>query len=133
SRRIQELVSRTEDHNRALREKASAITEEMRQGLSVDEFCALSALEGIDAEIEATERALAAAREQNAVRTTALFESIVLPSFDTTAIARILDRSLDDLDAAAEARVRAHVARLGARGEEWLADGMHRASREDME
>ncbi len=31
SRWFQELVSRTEDHNRALREKAAAITEEMRQ------------------------------------------------------------------------------------------------------
>lgn len=133
SRRIQGLVERTEGHNRALREKAAAITEEMRQGLSVDDFCVLPALQRVDAEIEATERALAAAREQNAVRTTALFESIVLPSFDTAAIDRILDRSLDDLDAAAEARVRAHVSTLGADGEQWLAEGMQRVSREGME
>lgn len=86
SRRMQGLVERTEEHNRALREKAAAITEEMRQGLSVDDFCVLPPLQGVDAEIEATERALAAAREQNAVRTTALFESIVLPLFDTAAI-----------------------------------------------
>lgn len=133
SRRIQELVERTEEHNRALRERQAEITEEMRQGLSVDDFCAIAALEGVDAEIEATERALAAAREQNAVRTTALFESIILPSFDTAAIDSILDRSLDDLDAAAEARVRAHVARLGAGGEQWLADGMQRVSQEGVE
>lgn len=133
SRRIQELVSRTEDHNRALREKAAAITDEMRQGFSVDDFCMLPALDGIDAEIEATERALAAALEQNAVRTTALLESIVLPSFDIAAIDSTLNRNLDDLAAAAEARVREHVSRLGAGGEQWLADGMQRASREDME
>ena len=132
SRRILELVSRTEDHNRALRERAAVITEEMRRGFSVDDFCALPALQDIDAEIEATERALAAAREQNAVRTAVLFESIVLPSFDTTAINRILERSLDDLDAA-EARVRAHVSTLGAGGEEWLADGMQRLSRQGVE
>jgi wobble nucleotide-excising tRNase len=133
SRRIQELISRTEDHNRALRERAAVITDEMRQGFSVDDFCALPAIQDIDAEIEATQRALAAAREQNAVRTAALFESIVLPSFDTTAINRILERSLDDLDAAAEARVRAHVSTLGAGGEEWLADGMQRLSRQGVE
>ncbi|HXG25926.1 MAG TPA: AAA family ATPase [Candidatus Binatia bacterium] len=133
SRRIQQLVSQTEDHNRALRERAAAITEGVRHGFSVDDFCALPALQGVDAEIEATERALAAAREQNAVRTTALFESLVLPSFDTAAIDSILGRSLDDLDAAAEARVRAHVSTLGAGGEQWLADGMQRGSREGME
>jgi len=133
SRRIQELVSRTEEHNGTLREKAAAITEEMREGFSVEDFCALPALHGVDAEIQATERALAAAREQDAVRATAPFESIVLPSFDTAAIDRILDRRLDDLDAAAEAKVRAHVSLLGAGGEQWLADGMQRVSREGME
>lgn len=133
SRRIQELVSRTEDHNKVLRERVTAIAEGVRLGFSVDDFCALPVLQGVDAEIEATERTLAAAREQNAVRTTALFESIVLPSFDTAAIDGILGRSLGDLDAAAEARVRAHVATLGAGGEQWLADGMHRVAREGVE
>ncbi len=133
SRRIQELVSRTEDHNKALREKAAAITDEMRQGFSADDFCVLPALQRVDEKIEATERALAAVREQNAVRATALFESIVLPSFDTAAIDSILDRSLNDLDIAAEAMVRAHVSRLGVGGEQWLADGMQRLSREGTE
>src|SRR6266511_84729 len=41
SRQIQRLVSRSEDHNRALREKAGAIAEQMREGFSVDDFCAL--------------------------------------------------------------------------------------------
>lgn len=126
SRRIQELVSRIEDHNRALREKAAAIPETTRQGLSVDDFCALPELAGVEAEIEATERALAAAREQDAVRTFPLFETIVLPPFDKEAVERILQRDLPELDAAAEAQVYAHVARLGVGGEQWLSDGMQR-------
>ena len=129
SRRIQELVSRIEEHNRALRERASAITEAVREGFSVDDFCALSELTGLDAEIEATERALAAAREQSAVWASPLFETLVLPAFDTEAIERILSRSLQDLDATAESQVRSHVARLGAGGEQWLADGMRRLLR----
>lgn len=133
SRRIQALVARIEDHNRGLREKAAVITEEMRQGFSVDDFCALPALPGIDAKIDATERALAAAREQNAVRSSPLFETIVLPSFDTAAIDSVLDRGLDDLDAAAEAMVRAHASTLGAGGEQWLADGMRRVPQEGTE
>jgi wobble nucleotide-excising tRNase len=133
SRRIQGLVDRTETHNRALREKAAAITDEMRQGLSVDDFCALPEHRGVDAEIEATERALAAAREQDTVRTSPLFDTLVLPAFDADAIDHILERDLPALDAAAETQVRDHVSRLGAGGEQWLADGMQRLSREGIE
>lgn len=129
SRRVQELVSRIEEHNRVLRERASAITDAVREGFSVDEFCALPELGGVEAEIEATERALAAAREQDAVRALPLFETLMLPAFDTEAIERILSRSLPDLDTTAEAQVRSHVARLGAGGEQWLADGMRRLAR----
>lgn len=133
SRQIQELVDRTEAHNRALRERAAAITEEMRQGFAVDDFCALPELHGVDGEIAATERALAAAREQGAVRTAPLFETLVLPAFDIEALDRVLGRDLPDLDATAEAQVRDHVARLGSGGEQWLADGMQRLARHGVE
>lgn len=133
SRRIRELVARTEAQNGALREKVAAITEEMRHGFSVEDFCALPALQGVDAEIEATERALAAAQEQDTVRTSPLFEALVLPAFETEAVDHVLDRGLPDLDATAEAQVKAHVSRLGAGGEKWLADGMQRLSQEEVE
>ncbi len=126
SRQLQQLVARIEQHNSALREKAAAIPDRVREGFPVDEFCALPELPGVDAEIEATERALAAARDQDAVRTAPLFESLVLPAFDAEAIDRILQRDLPDLDAAAEAHVRAHVATLRAGGEQWVSDGMQR-------
>jgi wobble nucleotide-excising tRNase len=133
SRQIQQLVDRTEAHNRALREKAAAIAEEIRQGFSVDDFCALPELQDVDAEIEATERALAAAQQQDAVRSSSLFDSLVLPAFDTGAIDRVLGRGLPDLHATAEARVRDHVSRLGPGGEQWLADGMQRLARQGVE
>jgi len=126
SRTIQELVERVEQHNRALREKAAAIPGTAREGFLVDEFCTLAELPGVDAEIEATERALAAARDQDVVRTTPLFETLGLPAFDTDSIDTLLQRDLPDLDATAEAQVRAHVARLGGGGEQWINDGMQR-------
>ncbi|MCL4686159.1 AAA family ATPase [Myxococcota bacterium] len=129
SRKLQELVSRIEEHNRALREKAAAIAQPLREGFSVDDFCVLPHLAGVDAEIEATERALAAARDQDAVRTSALFGTLGLPAFDVAAIDRILERDLPDLDAAAEAHVRTHVATLGAGGEQWVGDGNQRLPR----
>lgn len=126
SRELQELVDRIEQHNRALREKAAAIPDSVREGFSVDDFCALAELPGVDAEIADTERALAAARLQDAVRTTPLFETLGLPAFDADAIDGLLQRDLPDLDATAEAQVRDHVARLGAGGEQWISDGMQR-------
>ena len=126
SRQLQELVARIEQHNTALREKAAAIPDRVREGLPVDVFCALPELPRVDAEIEATERALAAARDQDAVRTAPLFETLGLPAFDAEAIDRILQRDLPDLDATAEAHVRTHVATLRAGGEQWVGDGMQR-------
>lgn len=126
SRQLQELVDRIEQHNSALREKAAAILDRVREGFSVDDFCALLELPGVDAEIEATERALAAARDRDAVRTALLFETVGLPAFDADAIDRILQRDLPDLEASAEGHVRAHVATLRAGGEQWVSDGMQR-------
>lgn len=133
NRRLQRLVDRIEEHNRALREKATAIPDSVREGFSVDVFCALVELPDVDSEIEATERALAAARDQEPVRNTPLFESLGLPAFDADAIDRVLQRALPDLDARAEAEVQMHVARLGADAEQWVSDGMQRVQAENGE
>jgi len=133
SRLLQELVTRIEQHNRELRERAAEIPDIVRAGVPVDAFCELPELPGLEAEIEATERALAAARDQDAVRTAPLFETLGLPVFHAEAIQRLLQRDLPDLDAAAETHVRSHVARLGAGGELWISDGMQRLPQMDGE
>lgn len=126
NRQLQDLVSRIEEHNAALRTKAAAIPATERGRLSVDEFCALPARADIDEAIQATERALAAAREQDPVRNTALFDILSLPAFDIVAIDSILQEDLPSLDAAAAARVRTHVAGLGPGAEAWIGEGMQR-------
>lgn len=128
SRRFQDLVGRIEEHNRALRDKAQAIPDTERGGLSVDIFCTLEARPEIEREIQETERALAAAREQEPVRNTPLFEALTLPAFDLNAIDRVLAEDLPALDAAAAARVQEHVATLGVGGEQWIGEGMQRLS-----
>ena len=128
SKQLQDLVSRIEQHIQNLREKSRAIPQTDLQGLSVERFCALSEIRGVDAEIEATNLALAAANDQDAVRNAPLFERIGLPSFDIETINDILGRDLPDLDAAAEARVRAHVEAIGADGEQWIANGVQRVA-----
>lgn len=121
-----QLIRRIEEHNAAIREKATAIPTAERDGLSPDDFCALPARSDIDAAIEATERNLAAARERDPVRNTALFETLGLPAFDTAALDRILGEDLPSLDAAAATQVQVHLTGLGEGGETWVGDGMRR-------
>ncbi len=126
SRQLQQLVERIEDHNRELRAKERAIPTADRGPFSVDDFCALPARPDIDQAIQEAGRALAAAREQDAIRTASPFDSLSLPEFDLAAIERILQQDLPALDAATLARVQAHLAGLAQGGEAWVADGMRR-------
>jgi wobble nucleotide-excising tRNase len=131
NQQLQQLIRRIEEHNAVLRERAAAIPTAERGGLSVDDFCALPSHPEIDATIEATERNLAAARDQDAVRTTELFEPLSLPAFDIAAIDQILGEDLPSLDVAAAERVKAHLARLGQGGETWVSEGMLRVPQHD--
>lgn len=121
---FQRLVDRIEEHNKALRAKGDAIPASARGNLDAEAFCALAAKPNIADEIQATERLLAAAREQAPVRETGNFDMFELPSFDLGAISTLLARDLPELDAAAAAQVQAHLASLGSGGEGWVAEGM---------
>ena len=90
-------------------------------------------IEDVDSKIRETERELAAARDQDAVNQTPLLESLELPEFDSEAIDEVLGRSLGEVEATADARVRAHFESLGRDGEQWVASGMHRLSPTDDE
>ena len=126
NRRLQELVVQIETHNTALRLKAAAIPAADRGPLSVDEFCALPPRPDIDEAIQAAERSLSAALEQDAIRNARPLDLFSLPAFDLVGIEHILQQDLPALDAATLARVQAHLAGLGEGGEAWVADGMRR-------
>jgi wobble nucleotide-excising tRNase len=126
NRRLQQLIAQVEDHNAALRQKAAVIPVAERGLLSVDDFCAIPARAEIDAAIDATERSLAAAREQEPVRNTPPFDTLSLPAFNVAAIDRILEESLPSLEAVAAEQVQAHLAELGPGGETWISEGMRR-------
>ena len=126
SNTLQGHIERIEQHNRDLQAKGNAIPADARGGLSVDAFCALEGRDNIDDAIRQAERNLAAARDADAIRRQAHFVLITLPEFDLAAVAELLGRGLPDLEADAAARVQAHLARLGDRGEAWVGDGMTR-------
>ncbi len=128
NRTVQTLVERIETHNAALRTNGAAIPAADRGTMPVDEFCALTARADTDAAVLSAERNLAAVREQDSIRNTALFETLSLPAFDAGAIDAILQRDLPILEASAAARVQAHVSGIGQGGEAWVADGMLRTA-----
>jgi len=123
---LKQLVDGIEAHNTALRSKAAAIPANERGTMSVDDFCALPMQAGINDAIQAAERSLAAAREQDPIRNTSTFASLVLPSFDITEIDQVLEQDLPTLDTIAAERVKDHLATLGQDAETWVADGMER-------
>jgi wobble nucleotide-excising tRNase len=129
NRQLQQLIARIEAHNTALRERGAAIPQSERNGFSVDDFCSIPARADIADAINATERDLAAAREQEPVRNAPLFDPLALPSFDVTAIERILAEDLPSLGAAAVDQIRNHLSLLGPGGEMWVNEGMARLQR----
>jgi wobble nucleotide-excising tRNase len=126
NRTLQQHIDQVEEHNRELRRKADAIPVTARGAMNVDDFCALPEMADIEAAVQAAERNLAAAQEQEAIRDAPSFDVLSLPEFDAQSIGSLLHRDLPSLDAAALAQVNRHLADIGARGEEWVADGMHR-------
>lgn len=121
---LQAHVTRIEEHNRDLRALSNAIPMEARGTMAVDAFCALVAVADIDDAIREAERNLAAAQSVDAVQQAATFTAFRLPSFDIEAINATLSRTLPDLEAAAAARVQAHLAKLGREGTTWIDEGM---------
>jgi wobble nucleotide-excising tRNase len=128
NQQLQEAVARIEEHNRELRNRAAAIRV-VPAGMTADEFCTLPARADVDEDIRAAERTLAAAREQEPVKNTRPFDTILLlPAFDIAGIERLLQEDLPSLDAVAAARVQAHVASAGPEAEAWIANGMRRVA-----
>ena len=124
NRALQGLVSRNDEHNEALAEKARLLPEQIRGGLSVDEFLSLPEVPDIENKIAETEQVLRAARNQDAVRTTNEFNTIDIPTFDIEGIRGILLTDLPGLDEAAAAQVMTHIEGLGEGGEPWVAEGV---------
>ena len=119
-----QLTAQIERHNATLRAKAAAVPAAERGTLTVEDFCALVMRPDVDEEIQTTERDLAAVREQDTIRDASGFDAVNLPFLNVPTIERVLQQGLPALDAAAAARVHAHLAGAAQGAEAWVADGM---------
>jgi wobble nucleotide-excising tRNase len=126
SRRHLDLMAQNEALNGERRIREQAIPAAIRGTYTVDQFCELQAEPRIEAMIQEATRTLEAARQQEPIRQQPLFQPLSLPAFDVAGIERLLAQNLPALDAQAAARVQAHIARIGAGGENWVAEGMGR-------
>lgn len=128
NRQLQSLVESIEIHNSALRTLAGGVPVASRGPFTIDEFCALTPRDDIADAVQAAERNLAGAREQEAIRGAAAFDLITMLGIDLGPVSEILRLDLPALEAGAVARIQQHLTALGAGGEAWVAEGMRRAA-----
>jgi wobble nucleotide-excising tRNase len=130
NQQLQNAIALVAAHTNTIRNDAAAIPAVARGPISVDDFCALQPRADIGAEIQAAERALAAAQERAAIQRAHPFDALVPPAFDVAGLTQVLALGLAALDREAAARVQAHLAQLGQGGEAWVADGVRRVPQE---
>jgi len=126
ARSMESLASQINSLTSEIRRKADAIPTDVRQGLSVDNFCALANRPNIDEDIHEAASRLTALSRSDEVRNTPLFDPISLPTVNKASIESLLGRTLGDLDVAALERLKEHFTAIGSNSEQWIADGIHR-------
>jgi wobble nucleotide-excising tRNase len=119
-------VRRNEQHNTDLRNIENSIPAADRDGLTIDQFCALQASTTVEADIRDKERQIQATLSADSIRQRADFTPLELPVFDVAGINALLARSLPDLSTEAATRVQEHFAKLGPDGEAWVEQGIPR-------
>lgn len=107
-----------------LRTRGERIGATLRGSLSIDDFCALPPIPGIDEVLAEAKRTLEAQEQANAVQTTAEFETFGLPLPGLPAVEGVLRGELRDLDATAIQSVQRHFTTQGATSERWISEGM---------
>ncbi len=128
AREVENLASEITRLQGVVRENTTAISTDVRGTFSVDEFCALSPVEGLAGALADAERRLAALRQSQAVATTEPFQPLEPPSIDVDELQAVIARDLPQLDTTAATAVQDHFAQLGDGAESWVERGMRYAS-----
>lgn len=127
ARGVDDLAAQIRTHSTELRNRADAILVVDRYGLSVDDFCGLSAITDIDNAIKEAEQRLAALQNAATVTSSPEFNTLRLPTIDFPSVSVLLGRTVNDLDNEAVDAVKGHLTALGEGAETWIAKGMRYA------
>lgn len=122
-RGLQGEVDAIEEHNKRLRTLANAIPPRALNGLTVDQFCELPALDDVDTRIEEARKSLSAAQQQESILQMRPLEELPGIIIPPPAMDALLSEQISDVSREAERRVQEHLPRLGAEGEAWVAQG----------
>ena len=133
SRRLEELVDAGKTHNTRLELLRSQIPVSALDGMSVDEYLALTPLAEADRVVEGIERRLAGFANREKVARAAALEELDLPDIVISSIESLLGAGIQTVDAAALARVADHFSSLGAGSERWVSDGIAMLGAEGVE
>lgn len=123
-RRVQDFTQQITDVQGVIRQLEAEIPVHIRGGLSVDVFCVLTPVDGIEQRILDEERRIAALENIEEVQTKRVFEPINVENFDFSNIDKIVVSSIPDLDQEALEKVKNHFHYFGLHSEAWTEKGM---------
>jgi wobble nucleotide-excising tRNase len=109
------------------------LTDQIRpyaSALTVEQFCRLAPVEGVDERIAAKLIDLEARRNIVKIRTTTLFNHVALPPVSVGELEQLLRSGIEDLSAESEHRLQEHFLHIGTGAETWLANGISRIANE---
>ena len=129
-RQVEDLDTQSREAAKRLREARTAVTRLVPEGIGFDTFIGLAKENDIDAKIGAKTKEVAALRQANEIAVKNALTTITLPEipggFEET-----LGKTLDDVSADAEARVRKHLKEdTDNATEAWLSEGLQFTSEE---
>lgn len=125
ARRLNDLDERVRAKSTEIRDERTRLQHRAPVGMTIEAFIALPEDPAIDAKVAAKQQELQAAQRAAELQQRAGLTAAAPPSFPT-AFAAVLAKTLANVSADAERRVREHIAahQMQARGETWLAEGL---------
>jgi wobble nucleotide-excising tRNase len=95
------------------------------EGLSLAEFEKLTNVADVDNQIEDLEKRIVAARGSASLKNRAVPAAVAVPAPDFASVFEVLGTTIESVEDDAEAKVRAHISKLGKPGAEaWLSQGL---------
>jgi wobble nucleotide-excising tRNase len=130
AREIELLDEQIRNINLQVRYLSDQIRPHLVGALSVEQFCDLARIEGVEEQTNAKLIELDAKKNASAIRSTGVFSDIRLPSVDVGEVEQLFQSGVENLSVETERRLQDHFSHIGVNAEAWLADGVNRIADE---
>jgi wobble nucleotide-excising tRNase len=95
NRELQDAVAQITADNALIKRRGDAISQDVRHGIAVEQFCTLPVVPNIDAQIVTAEQSVRSARQATEIQRAVEFAGLTLPTFDADALNAMLPRVYD--------------------------------------